>query len=81
MWELKVECEKNYRNLHPGWYEYELVTKQRKRRIFFNQTTGQVSWDKPGCYEELKGGILADQMGLGKTVMSIALILSDLSLL
>ncbi|CAK67377.1 unnamed protein product (macronuclear) [Paramecium tetraurelia] len=42
--------------------------------IYFNELTGQFS-EKAVPSKDVKGGILADAMGLGKTICSIALIL------
>ncbi|KAM3135764.1 hypothetical protein pb186bvf_012161 [Paramecium bursaria] len=46
-----------------------------QNKIYFNEYTGEIS-NHFQEYHEAKGGIVADQMGLGKTIMSIALILS-----
>ena len=42
--------------------------------VYFNEFTGQFSKEMI-LSKDFKGGILADQMGLGKTICSIALIL------
>jgi hypothetical protein len=42
--------------------------------LFYNFVTGKISRDKPHL---VRGGIIAEQMGLGKTVISLALILRN----
>ena len=53
------------------WSEIEL---SKDNYIYFNEFTGQFS-NEIVLSKDFKGGILADQMGLGKTICSIALIL------
>lgn len=49
------------------------VTKLRTR--FVNKVSGAVSFDEPQAF---RGGIIADPMGLGKTLTMIALVATDL---
>ncbi len=48
--------------------------------LYINEFSGEIS-DKFIEFKESKGGIVADQMGLGKTLMSLALILKSNELL
>ncbi|MCI17879.1 SWI/SNF-related matrix-associated actin-dependent regulator of chromatin subfamily A member 3-like 3-like, partial [Trifolium medium] len=47
------------------------------KRIYVNIFTGEAAKKFPQATQMARGGILADAMGLGKTVMTIALILSN----
>nr|KYP61038.1 Putative SWI/SNF-related matrix-associated actin-dependent regulator of chromatin subfamily A member 3-like 3 [Cajanus cajan] len=62
------------RNLHPCWSAYTIC---KGRTIYVNIFTGEASKKFPKSTLMARGGILADAMGLGKTVMTIALILSN----
>ncbi|GAU25269.1 hypothetical protein TSUD_17820 [Trifolium subterraneum] len=62
------------RNLHPCWSAYNLC---HGKTIYVNIFTGEAAKKFPQTTQMARGGILADAMGLGKTVMTIALILSN----
>ncbi|XP_045802956.1 DNA repair protein RAD5B-like isoform X2 [Trifolium pratense] len=62
------------KNLHPCWSAYNLC---HGKRIYVNIFTGEAAKKFPQATQMARGGILADAMGLGKTVMTIALILSN----
>ncbi|XP_050891264.1 DNA repair protein RAD5B isoform X2 [Lathyrus oleraceus] len=61
------------RNLHPCWSAYNICNGT----IYVNIFTGEAAKKFPQATQRARGGILADAMGLGKTVMTIALILSN----
>ncbi|KAM3138535.1 hypothetical protein pb186bvf_009287 [Paramecium bursaria] len=71
---LNTKVDKNYRQLHPLWRQYQ---NKDGLNVYFNPFSGQVSLIFPNSSQKCKGGILADEMGLGKTVMFIALINSN----
>ncbi|KAJ7559086.1 hypothetical protein O6H91_04G069500 [Diphasiastrum complanatum] len=62
--------------LHPCWAGYYLADK-RSSAFYINVFSGEATLDFPSALQTAKGGILADAMGLGKTVMTIALILTN----
>jgi SNF2 family DNA or RNA helicase len=55
-------------------YNSFLSTKLPNQDLNYNFVTGKLSHDKPHL---VRGGIIAEQMGLGKTVISLALILRN----
>lgn len=61
--------------LHPCWDAYCLADK-RELVIYVNAFSGDVTTEFPSTLQMARGGILADAMGLGKTVMTIALLLT-----
>eukprot|EP01017_Pseudomicrothorax_dubius_P051513 TRINITY_DN9934_c0_g1_i5.p1 TRINITY_DN9934_c0_g1~~TRINITY_DN9934_c0_g1_i5.p1 ORF type:complete len:971 (-),score=274.25 TRINITY_DN9934_c0_g1_i5:445-3357(-) len=66
------------REIHPLWSGYEIQNSAKvKPKIYINTFDGRITMTKPLPPPLPKGGILADGMGLGKTVMLIALILSN----
>ncbi|CAD8131351.1 unnamed protein product [Paramecium sonneborni] len=61
--------------LSPLWQEYKLLGGES---LFVNMFTGKVSKEIV-VLQETKGGILAEEMCLGKTLMALALILETLN--
>ncbi|CAH9072757.1 unnamed protein product [Cuscuta europaea] len=61
--------------LHPCWDAYHLADK-RDRVIYLNAFSGDATTEFPSTLQMARGGILADSMGLGKTIMTISLLLS-----
>lgn len=63
--------------LHPCWEAYRLAD-ERDLVVYLNVFTGDASIEFPSTLQLARGGILADAMGLGKTVMTISLLLTQL---
>ncbi|XP_027125632.2 DNA repair protein RAD5A-like isoform X1 [Coffea arabica] len=61
--------------LHPCWDAYRLADK-RGLVIYLNAFSGDATTEFPSTLRMARGGILADSMGLGKTIMTIALLLT-----
>ena len=57
---------------HP-LYEYSFVHGER---VYYHRVTGEVQLEEPERVQDVMGGILAEQMGLGKTMEMIALVLA-----
>ncbi|CAL5035385.1 unnamed protein product [Urochloa decumbens] len=79
-WMSKLEKGKDAneatKTLNPCWSAYNIADK-RAPQVYVNLFTGQATTQFPSATGTARGGILADAMGLGKTVMTIALILSN----
>ncbi|XP_062105253.1 DNA repair protein RAD5A isoform X2 [Humulus lupulus] len=61
--------------LHPCWEAYHLADK-RGHVLYLNAFSGDATTQFPSTLQMARGGILADAMGLGKTIMTISLLLS-----
>ncbi|XP_023768797.2 DNA repair protein RAD5A [Lactuca sativa] len=61
--------------LHPCWDAYHLADK-RKFIVYVNSFSGEATVEFPSTLQMARGGILADSMGLGKTIMTISLLLA-----
>ncbi|XP_030453460.1 DNA repair protein RAD5A isoform X2 [Syzygium oleosum] len=61
--------------LHPCWEAYRLADK-RDLVVYLNAFSGDATIEFPSMLQMARGGILADAMGLGKTIMTIALLLT-----
>lgn len=61
--------------LHPCWAAYRLADK-RGLVIYLNAFSGDATIEFPSTLQMARGGILADSMGLGKTIMTISLLLT-----
>ncbi|KAL0418285.1 UNVERIFIED_CONTAM: DNA repair protein A [Sesamum radiatum] len=60
--------------LHPCWDAYRLA--DRGMVIYVNAFSGDATSEFPSMLQMARGGILADSMGLGKTIMTISLLLT-----
>ncbi|KAI3823284.1 hypothetical protein L1987_04718 [Smallanthus sonchifolius] len=60
--------------LHPCWDAYHLADK-RKFIVYVNAFSGEATVEFPSTLQMARG-ILADAMGLGKTIMTVSLLLS-----
>lgn len=79
-WMLQLEKGRNIDDaaattLHPCWDAYRLADT-RDLVIYLNAFSGDAATEFPSTLQIAKGGILADSMGLGKTIMTISLLLS-----
>ncbi|XP_063943456.1 DNA repair protein RAD5A isoform X2 [Daucus carota subsp. sativus] len=61
--------------LHPCWDAYWLADK-RDLIVYVNSFSGDATVELPSTLQMARGGILADAMGLGKTIMTISLLLA-----
>lgn len=62
--------------LHPCWEAYHLADK-RNLVVYLNAFSGEATMEFPSTLQMARGGILADAMGLGKTIMTLALLLAN----
>ncbi|KAI5835930.1 hypothetical protein K523DRAFT_367986 [Schizophyllum commune Tattone D] len=70
--------------MHPLWCQYNFPTRTApgevidltadERPFYFNPYSGELSLEFPRTERTCRGGILADEMGMGKTIMLSALI-------
>ncbi|XP_024023789.1 DNA repair protein RAD5A [Morus notabilis] len=61
--------------LHPCWEAYNLADN-RGLILYLNAFSGDATTEFPSTLQMARGGILADAMGLGKTIMTISLLLA-----
>ncbi|CAL1694577.1 unnamed protein product [Somion occarium] len=70
-------------SMHPLWKEYVIPLEPTdgiidltadEKPFYFNEFSGELSLEFPRAERGFKGGILADGMGMGKTIMLSALI-------
>ncbi|XP_071711412.1 DNA repair protein RAD5A [Rutidosis leptorrhynchoides] len=61
--------------LHPCWDAYHLAD-ERKFIVYVNAFSGEATVEFPSTLQMSRGGILADAMGLGKTIMTISLLVA-----
>ncbi|KAK6235115.1 hypothetical protein SCA6_010452 [Theobroma cacao] len=78
-WLIQVEkghcLDEAATTLHPCWEAYRLADK-REPVVYLNVFTGDATIEFPSTNQMARGGILADAMGLGKTIMTIALLVT-----
>ena len=72
--EREITGDEIVASLHPAWEE--LVCSDGEK-VYFSTYTGGLSKTKPLASPSPKGGILAEEMGLGKTVEVLACVLNN----
>ncbi|KAI0095220.1 SNF2 family N-terminal domain-containing protein [Irpex rosettiformis] len=80
--EASTDSVRKEQAMHPLWKEYAfpadpnigVIDLTDERPFYFNEYSGELSLEFPVAERKFKGGILADQMGMGKTIMLSALI-------
>ncbi|KAL6899143.1 hypothetical protein ACP4OV_005801 [Aristida adscensionis] len=81
-WMLQLEKGRSSQDaattLHPCWEAYKLEDK-KEPVLYLDVFSGDATTEFPSTLQLARGGILADAMGLGKTIMTIALLLYDSS--
>nr|XP_043629228.1 DNA repair protein RAD5A isoform X2 [Erigeron canadensis] len=73
--EKRLSTDEAATTLHPCWDAYHLADK-RNFVVYVNSFSGEATVDFPSTLQMARGGILADAMGLGKTIMTISLLLA-----
>ncbi|KAJ4978224.1 hypothetical protein NE237_009004 [Protea cynaroides] len=78
-WMIQMEkggcLEEAATTLHPFWDAYHIGDKG-DLVVYLNAFSGDATTEFPSTLQMARGGILADAMGLGKTIMTIALLLA-----
>ncbi|KAL2981643.1 hypothetical protein AAZX31_13G301500 [Glycine max] len=78
-WMIQMEkgqsMDETATTLHPCWEAYHLADK-RELVIYLNAFSGEATIEFPSTLQMARGGILADAMGLGKTIMTISLLVA-----
>lgn len=78
-WMIQMEkgqsMDETATTLHPCWEAYRLADK-RELVIYLNAFSGEATIEFPSTLQMARGGILADAMGLGKTIMTISLLIA-----
>ncbi|XP_042514328.1 DNA repair protein RAD5A [Macadamia integrifolia] len=78
-WMIQLEkggcLEEAAATMHPCWDAYHLGNR-RDLVVYLNAFSGDATTEFPSTLQMARGGILADAMGLGKTIMTIALLLA-----
>ncbi|GBG80826.1 hypothetical protein CBR_g31382 [Chara braunii] len=69
--------EETAKTLHPCWESHRLAD-EGGTLFYHNVFSGDVTLEFPSALQKARGGILADAMGLGKTVMTIALLMTNI---
>ncbi|KAI0756307.1 SNF2 family N-terminal domain-containing protein [Daedaleopsis nitida] len=81
--ETGASSAREAQSMHPLWKEYVFPLDPNsdmidltadERSFYFNEYSGELSLEFPKAERKCKGGILADEMGMGKTIMLSALI-------
>ena len=56
---------------------YEAFILKNGKTVWFNESIGELTYQRPGLLNDIRGGINANEMGLGKSLETIALILQN----